>query len=120
MRYHEFTNHKSSIRKRNPKSQISQTPNPKSQNKKINNKEKLDAYSYEVYNKVEFDINNIDENFKNRKVFKKFDFERCDFHYKELNLKGKGNEILDMFVDSGQKEFCPESIGQSLLSPMFE
>jgi hypothetical protein len=43
-------------------------------NKKINNKEKLDAYSYEVYNKVEFDINNIDEKFKNRKVFKKFDF----------------------------------------------
>ncbi|RMG75856.1 MAG: carboxypeptidase-like regulatory domain-containing protein, partial [Bacteroidetes bacterium] len=29
--------------------------------KKVNNREKLDAYQYEVYNKVEFDINNIDE-----------------------------------------------------------
>lgn len=44
------------------------------QNKKINNREKLDAYAYEAYNKVEFDINNLDEKFMNRKVFKKFDF----------------------------------------------
>lgn len=43
-------------------------------NKKINNREKLEAYEYEVYNKVEFDLNNIDEKFKNRKVFKPFKF----------------------------------------------
>ena len=30
-------------------------------NKKINNREKLDAYEYEAYNKVEFDLNNITE-----------------------------------------------------------
>ncbi|MGL4597903.1 MAG: carboxypeptidase-like regulatory domain-containing protein, partial [Bacteroidia bacterium] len=29
-----------------------------------NDKEKLSAYEYEVYNKLEFDLNNIDEDFK--------------------------------------------------------
>ncbi|MDG1175165.1 MAG: DUF5686 family protein [Flavobacteriales bacterium] len=43
-------------------------------NKKINNRAKLDAYEYEVYNKIEFDLNNLDEKFMNRKVFQKFDF----------------------------------------------
>jgi len=44
------------------------------QNKKINNREKLDAYDYEVYNKVEFDLNNITEEFQKRKIFKPFAF----------------------------------------------
>jgi hypothetical protein len=43
-------------------------------NKKINNREKLDAYEYEAYNKVEFDLNNISEKFQERKIFKPFDF----------------------------------------------
>ena len=43
-------------------------------NKHINNREKLEAYKYEVYNKIEFDLNNVTEKFSNRKVFKKFDF----------------------------------------------
>lgn len=43
-------------------------------NKKINNREKLDAYEYEAYNKVEFDINNITEEFQQRKIFKAFEF----------------------------------------------
>ncbi|HIE15716.1 MAG TPA: carboxypeptidase-like regulatory domain-containing protein, partial [Bacteroidales bacterium] len=34
----------------------------------------LDAYQYETYNKIEFDINNITEDFKNKKTFKKFKF----------------------------------------------
>jgi len=42
--------------------------------KDANNREKLDAYQYEVYNKLEFDINNLTEDFKNKKVFRKFDF----------------------------------------------
>ena len=37
-------------------------------NKKINNREKLDAYEYEAYNKVEFDLNNITEKFQDRKI----------------------------------------------------
>ncbi|MFZ6053410.1 DUF5686 and carboxypeptidase-like regulatory domain-containing protein [Halocola ammonii] len=43
-------------------------------NRDINNREKLDAYEYELYNKVEFDLNNITEEFQNRKIFKPFDF----------------------------------------------
>ena len=36
-------------------------------NKKINNREKLDAYQYEVYNKIELDLNNIDSNFTQKR-----------------------------------------------------
>ena len=43
-------------------------------NKPINNREKLDSYSYEVYNKIEFDLNNFDEKFTEKKIFNKFDF----------------------------------------------
>ena len=43
-------------------------------NKKINNREKLDAYEYELYNKVEFDLNNLTEEFTERKIFKPFQF----------------------------------------------
>jgi hypothetical protein len=43
-------------------------------NKKINNREKLDAYEYEAYNKVEFDLNNISDKFQDRKVLKPFEF----------------------------------------------
>jgi hypothetical protein len=43
-------------------------------NKENNDREKLDAYQYEVYNKIEFDLNNIPDEFKNRKVFKPVDF----------------------------------------------
>ncbi len=43
-------------------------------NKKINNREKLDAYEYETYNKVEFDLNNITEKFQDRKIFSAFQF----------------------------------------------
>ncbi|HKL02267.1 MAG TPA: carboxypeptidase-like regulatory domain-containing protein, partial [Cryomorphaceae bacterium] len=44
------------------------------QNKPINNRAKLDAYEYEVYNNIQFDLNNMSEKFKNRKLFKEFDF----------------------------------------------
>lgn len=43
-------------------------------NKKANNREKLSAYEYDVYNKIEFDMNNINEKFTNQKVMKPFDF----------------------------------------------
>lgn len=43
-------------------------------NKKANNREKLDAYEYNVYNKIEFDMNNVTESFQDRKVMKPFDF----------------------------------------------
>lgn len=43
-------------------------------NKEKNDREKLAGYQYEVYNKVEFDLNNIPAEFRNKKVFKPFDF----------------------------------------------
>lgn len=43
-------------------------------NRDINNREKLEAYEYESYNKVEFDLNNITDEFRERKIFKPFDF----------------------------------------------
>lgn len=45
-----------------------------------NNKEKLDCYQYETYNKLEFDLNNISEEFQNRKMMRpvKFIFDQID------------------------------------------
>jgi hypothetical protein len=45
-----------------------------------NNKEKLSAYEYEVYNKIEFDMNNIPPEWKQRKMLKpiKFVFDYID------------------------------------------
>ncbi len=43
-------------------------------NKKLNRKEHLNYYQYEKYEKIEFDLNNITEKFRKKKVFKKFQF----------------------------------------------
>jgi hypothetical protein len=43
-------------------------------NKEFNDREKLAAYQYEVYNKVEFDLNNIPPDFRKKKVFKPIEF----------------------------------------------
>ncbi len=39
-----------------------------------NNSEKLSAYEYELYNKIEFDLNNIPEEMKNKKLLQPFSF----------------------------------------------
>lgn len=65
-------------------------------NKSINNRAKLDAYEYEVYNKVEFDLNNLDEKFMNRKVFEKFDF------------------VFSMIDSTDEKPYLPIFIVESL------
>ena len=66
------------------------------QYKEANNREKLDAYQYEVYNKLEFDINNMSEKFKNRKMFKKFDF------------------IFDNIDTTKEKDYLPVFITESI------
>jgi hypothetical protein len=43
-------------------------------NKDKNDREKYEAYEYEVYNKVEFDLNNLSEDFQNNKLLKPFSF----------------------------------------------
>ncbi|MEO6884399.1 MAG: DUF5686 family protein [Bacteroidia bacterium] len=59
-----------------------------------NDPDYLDAYQYQVYNKLEFDLNNLSEKFKNRKVFKpiKFVFDNID----SSNVKEK--PYLPMFI----------------------
>ena len=49
-------------------------------NKVYNNKRKLDAYQYESYNKVEFDLNRIPKEMQEKKIFKpiKFIFDNVD------------------------------------------
>jgi len=43
-------------------------------NKPVNDREKLQSYEYNVYNKVEFDLNNFDEKFMNRKILRPISF----------------------------------------------
>lgn len=43
------------------------------QNKPVNNKEKLGAYQYETYNKIQLDLNNIGEEFGDRKIVQNLD-----------------------------------------------
>ena len=51
--------------------------------KQFNNKRKLDAYQYETYNKVEFDLNRIPKEMQEKKLFKpiKFVFDNVDSVY---------------------------------------
>lgn len=44
------------------------------ENKKNNDPDKYDAYQYEAYNKIQIDANNITDKFKQRRIFKEFDF----------------------------------------------
>ncbi len=43
-------------------------------NKPINDREKLSAYEYEAYNKVEFDLSNLGEDFADQRILKPFQF----------------------------------------------
>ncbi|OFX85658.1 MAG: hypothetical protein A2W99_06255 [Bacteroidetes bacterium GWF2_33_16] len=43
-------------------------------NKKNNNPKKFDSYTYELYNKVEIDINNVDDKLKSNRFLKDFQF----------------------------------------------
>lgn len=43
-------------------------------NKENNQVAKLAAYQYELYNKIEVDLNNIDQEYKNKAIFKPFAF----------------------------------------------
>ena len=67
-------------------------------NKRINNREKLEAYEYETYNKIEFDVNNINEDFKNKRVMRPFQF------------------VFDNIDSSEAKPFLPLFMTESLSS----
>jgi hypothetical protein len=54
--------------------------------KKDNNPDRVESYQYNVYNKIEFDINNYEEKFTKKKLFKPFNFV---FDYADTTEDGK-------------------------------
>jgi hypothetical protein len=69
-------------------------------NKKINNKEKLLAYQYEVYNKMQLDLNNIGEKFSDFDVVK-----RLDLVMNYLNSGDNGKSILPVLLSESLSNF---------------
>lgn len=65
------------------------------ENRKINNSENLDAYEYESYNKIQIDIDNLSEKFRNRRTVKKMT--HIVDQYDEV--KGEdGETIIPIFI----------------------
>jgi len=69
--------------------------------KKYHNKDRLDNYEYEVYNKVQFDINNFDEKFKDRRVFKPFKFVFDNIDTSDVN----GKVYLPVFITESLSDY---------------
>lgn len=69
--------------------------------KKENNPEKIETYSYEVYNKIEIDVNNVDEDFKEQGVFKHFKFV---FDYLDTSAI-TGKNFLPIFITETLSDF---------------
>lgn len=69
--------------------------------KEQNNPDKLEQYSYEVYNKLEIDVNNIDEDFKKNKAFKHFQFV---FNYIDTSAI-TGKNFLPVFISETLSDY---------------
>ncbi|NQV51791.1 MAG: carboxypeptidase-like regulatory domain-containing protein [Flavobacteriales bacterium] len=69
-------------------------------NKKANNREKLDAYEYSVYNKIEFDMNNIGEDFKNRRVMRPF-----EFIFENIDSTSEEKPFLPIFLTESKSHY---------------
>lgn len=70
-------------------------------NKPVNNPVKLEYYEYEVYNKMEFDVNNVDDDFKKKKVFNQFQF---IFDYVDTSVV-TGKSYLPVFISETISDF---------------
>lgn len=68
--------------------------------KEVNNKEKLVSFQYEVYNKVEFDVNNLSEEFKNKKVFKPI-----QFIFENLDSTTNEKSYLPLFITESLSDY---------------
>lgn len=55
--------------------------------KELNNPDQIQYYQCEVYNKIQIDINNLNKNIQDRKIFKPFDFVFENLDTNELNQK---------------------------------
>ncbi|PHR36897.1 MAG: hypothetical protein COA38_00780 [Fluviicola sp.] len=69
-------------------------------NKPINDKEKLESYEYEVYNKVQMDLNNIGEKFKERGIV-----QRLDLVMDYLDSTEDGKSILPVILSESISDF---------------
>ncbi len=69
-------------------------------NKPNNDKEKLDFYQFEVYNKLEIDIDEISEEFKQRKFFKPF-----NFIFENIDSVSEEKPFLPMFLTETLSDF---------------
>ena len=87
-------------------------------NKPINNREKLDSYEYEVYNKIEFDLNNLSKKFTERKLFKDFDFifDRIDSTTEKVALPFFMTETLSDYYYQRQPKGRKEIIHATKIS----
>lgn len=70
-------------------------------NKWRNDPEKLESYSYESYNKIEIDLNNVDDQMKKRKIFKQFQFV---FNYVDTNAI-TGKTFLPVFITEAISDY---------------
>lgn len=69
-------------------------------NKDINNKEKLSSYEYELYNKIQFDLNNIGDKFTDRGIVQKLDLV-MDY----LDSTDDGNSYLPVILSESISNF---------------
>lgn len=71
-------------------------------NKDNNDKRKLDAYEYETYTKIEIDINNMSDGFKQRKLVKKV---RSVLDSIEIIAGEDGEPVLPIFISEAISNF---------------
>lgn len=64
------------------------------ENRNRNNIERYETYSYEVYNKMEIDLSNVDENFQDNRLFNQFQFV---FDYVDTSAV-TGKSYLPVFI----------------------
>jgi len=69
-------------------------------NKAVNNKEKLDAYEYEVYNKIQLDLNNIGDKFTKNGIVK-----RLDLIMNYLDSTEEGRSFLPVILSENVSDF---------------
>jgi hypothetical protein len=64
------------------------------EHKHQNDIDKLDCYEYETYNKVQFDLNNLNDDFLNKKIMKNFQFVKNYIDTSTVN----GKAYLPVFI----------------------
>ena len=70
-------------------------------NKNKHNPNKFDYYSYKLYNKIELDVNNVDDEFKKSRLFKNFQF---IFDYVDTSAV-TGKPYLPIFITETLSDF---------------